>query len=128
MEDVNELVRVVFSGLLPLVVEDVADEGERIVMRARTPQEAVVCPVCGALTGRVHGYYWRTVADVPVDGRRVVVRVRVRRLVCPTLGCRQTFRAFSRTRRHRCRTVRAWPVARHVAGVPLPLTHDSSPV
>nr|WP_202238676.1 ISL3 family transposase [Streptomyces sp. SN-593] len=81
-----------FSGLLPLVVEDVADEGERIVMRARTPQEAVVCPVWGALTGRVHGYYWRTVADVPVDGRRVVVRVRVRRLVCPTLGCRQTFR------------------------------------
>jgi hypothetical protein len=36
--------------------------------------------------------HWRTVADVPVDGRRVVVRVRVRRLVCPTAGCRQTFR------------------------------------
>lgn len=31
-------------------------------------------------------------ADVPVDGRRVLVRVRVRRLVCPTHGCRQTFR------------------------------------
>lgn len=31
-------------------------------------------------------------ADVPVDGRRVVIRVRVRRLVCPTLGCRHTFR------------------------------------
>jgi transposase len=29
---------------------------------------------------------------VPVDARPVVVRVRVRRLVCPTLGCRQTFR------------------------------------
>lgn len=29
---------------------------------------------------------------VPVDGRRVVVRVRVRRLVCPTRGCRHTFR------------------------------------
>jgi hypothetical protein len=40
----------------------------------------------------VHGYHWRTVADVPVDDRRVVVRVRVRRLVCPTRGCRQTFR------------------------------------
>ncbi|MFF3457083.1 hypothetical protein ACFYXH_22745 [Streptomyces sp. NPDC002730] len=25
-------------------------------------------------------------ADVPVDGRRAVVRVRVRRLVCPTRG------------------------------------------
>lgn len=31
--------------------------------------------------------------DVPVDGRRIVVSVRVRRLVCPVLDCpRQTFR------------------------------------
>jgi transposase len=43
--------------------------------------------------GKVHGYHVRTVADVPADGRQVVVRVRVRRLVCPVLGCRrQTFR------------------------------------
>ncbi|MEU1543913.1 ISL3 family transposase [Actinacidiphila glaucinigra] len=90
--DVNELVRMVFSGLSPLVMEDVADEGERIVVRARTPLGTAVCQVCGASSGRVHGYHWRTVADVPVDGRRVVVRVRVRRLVCPTRGCRHTFR------------------------------------
>src|SRR4051794_35510413 len=51
------------------------------------------CPMCGVPTGKVHGYHVRTVADVPVDGRRVVVNVRVRRLVCPVLGCRrQTFR------------------------------------
>lgn len=32
-------------------------------------------------------------ADVPVDGRKVVVHVQVRRLVCPVLECRrQTFR------------------------------------
>ncbi|MFD9223532.1 ISL3 family transposase [Streptomyces sp. NPDC060064] len=81
-----------FSGLSPLVIEDVVDEGERIVVRARTPQDTAVCPVCGASSGRVHGYHWRTVADTPVDGRRVVVRVRLRRLVCPTRGCRNTFR------------------------------------
>lgn len=40
----------------------------------------------------MHGYHLRTVADVSVDGRRVVVRVRVRRLVCPTRGCHHTFR------------------------------------
>ncbi|SCF24116.1 zinc-finger of transposase IS204/IS1001/IS1096/IS1165 [Micromonospora echinospora] len=92
MEDVNKLVQVVFSGLFPLVVEDVIDEGGGIVVRARTPQDTAVCPMCGASSGRVHGYHWRAVADVPVDGRRVVVRVRVRRLVCPTRGCRHTFR------------------------------------
>lgn len=92
MEDVNELVQTVFSGLFPLVIEGVADEGERIVVRAHTPTEVAICPVCGASSGRVHGYQLRTVADVPVNDRRVMVRVRVRRLVCPTRGCRHTFR------------------------------------
>nr|WP_152889776.1 ISL3 family transposase [Streptomyces adustus] len=75
-----------------MVIEDVTDEGERIAVRAQTPQEAAVCPVCGASSERVHSYQVRRVADVPVDGRRVVVHVKVRRLVCPTRGCRQTFR------------------------------------
>lgn len=92
VKDVNELVQTVFSGLSPLVIEDVADEGERIVVLARTPQGTAVCPACGASSGRVHGFHLRMMADVPVDGRRVVVRVQVRRLVCPTRGCRQTFR------------------------------------
>lgn len=92
MKDVNELVQTVFSGLYPLVIEDVVDEGERIVVQACTPRNTAVCPVCGAPSERVHGYHGRTVADVPVDERRVVVRVRVRRLVCPTRGCRHTFR------------------------------------
>jgi transposase len=92
MSDINELVRLVFSGLTPLVIQGVKDEGKLIWVRARTPGDPVACPDCGAQTARVHGYHERTVTDVPVDARRVVVRVRVRRLVCPTLGCRQTFR------------------------------------
>jgi transposase len=83
----------VFSGLSALVIEDVADDGETIRVVARTRDDPIPCPVCGVLTGKVHGYHVRTVADVPVDGRQVVARVRVRRLVCPVLGCRrQTFR------------------------------------
>jgi transposase len=62
------------------------------LVRARAPLDTAVCSVCGVSSGRVHGYHWRTVADVPADGRRVVVPVRVRRLVCPTRGCRHTFR------------------------------------
>jgi transposase len=83
---------VVFGGLAPLVIEKVEDAGDRIVVRARTPSGAVACPDCGVLTVRVHGLHERTVGDVPVDARRVQVVVRVRRLVCPTLGFRRTFR------------------------------------
>ncbi len=57
---------------------------------------AVPCPVCRTPTAKVHGYHRRSVTDVPVDGRQVVVHLRVRRLVCPVLGCRrQTFRAHT---------------------------------
>ncbi|WSI75125.1 ISL3 family transposase [Streptomyces sp. NBC_01335] len=82
-----------FSGLSALVIEDVVDDGQVVRVLARTRDVPVPCPVCGVPTEKVHGYHVRTLADVPVDGRRVVVRVRVRRLVCPVLGCRrQTFR------------------------------------
>jgi transposase len=91
--DVTDLVRTVFSGLSALVIEDVEDTGEVICVRARTRDGAVACPGCGTETSRVHGYHERTAADLPVGGRRVLVRVRVRRVRCPVPGCRvQTFR------------------------------------
>jgi transposase len=93
MVDAEELVGTVFSGLSSLVIEDVEDAGDTIVVRARTRDEPVSCPACGQKTSRVHGYHERTPADVPVDGRRVLVKVKVRRMRCPALDCpRQTFR------------------------------------
>ncbi|WP_455753410.1 ISL3 family transposase [Streptomyces avermitilis] len=121
--DVNSLVGTVFSGLSALVVEDVTDGGDAVVVTARTRDVAVPCPVCGTPTAKVHGYHRRAVSDVPVDGRRVVVDLRVRRLACPVLGCRrQTFREQipGLLERHQRRTVRlAWQisqVARELCG------------
>ena len=93
MIDVSGLVGTVFSGLSALVIEDVEDAGDVICVRARTRDAAVACPGCATETARVHEYRERTAADVPVDGRRVLVRVRVRRMRCPALDCKvQTFR------------------------------------
>ena len=93
MIDVAGVVGTAFSGLSALVIEDVEDAGEVIRVRAMSTGGEVPCPGCGAGTGRVHGYHERTAADVPVDGRRVVVTARLRRFRCPVLGCRvQTFR------------------------------------
>ena len=64
----------VFSGLSALIIEEVEDGGEVIRVRASTRDESAACPGCGTLTGRVHGYHDRTAADVPVDGRRVLVK------------------------------------------------------
>jgi transposase len=123
MIDVTEHMGFVFSGLSALVIEDVEDAGEVIFVRARTRDGAVACPGCGSETARVHGYHERTAADVPVDGRRVVVRVRVRRIRCPALGCQvQTFReqvpgVLERYQRRISRlTAQVSAVARELAG------------
>jgi len=113
----------VFSGLSSLVIDDVTDLDGVIVVRARTPGGLVPCPRCGGRTGQVHGYYERTVADVPADGRPVVVRVRVRRMRCPVPGCPvQTFReqvpgVLDRYQRRTARLAgQAGEVARRLAG------------
>jgi transposase len=86
MSDVTELVGIVFSGLSALVIEDVEDAGEVIVVRAETRSEPVACPGCGGQTSRVHGYHERTPADVPVDGRRVLVKMRACHSVRPPVS------------------------------------------
>ncbi|WP_375708357.1 transposase family protein [Actinomadura sp. K4S16] len=80
-------VDVVFSDLSGLVIEDVTDEGELIRVRARSRRVPVPCPDCAVGTAHVHGWCERTVADVPVDGRPVVLDVRVRRLACRDWRC-----------------------------------------
>jgi transposase len=114
-----------FSGLSSLVIEDVTDQDSVIVIVvwARTAGGLVPCPGCSSLTGHVHGYYVRTLADVPADGRPVVARVRVWRLRCPVLGCPvQAFReqvpgVLDRYRRRTARlTGQAGEAVRRLAG------------
>ncbi len=122
MPDVDVAAAVVFSRLSPLVIEAVTDESERIVVRARTADGPAACPDCRAGSTRVHGYHQRTVADLPVDGRSVIVQVRVRRLLCSTADCRTSFReqvpgVLERYQRRTARlTTHVWAVVRELAG------------
>ncbi|MEU4768561.1 ISL3 family transposase, partial [Actinosynnema sp. NPDC023794] len=104
-----KLVGVVFSGLAALSVEGVEDAGDVIVVRASTRGDEVECPSCGTPTSRVHAFHERIPADVPVDGRRVLVRLRIRRMRRPVTECvRRTFREQvpGLIERYRRRTVR----------------------
>ncbi len=48
---------------------------------------AAVCPRCGTASDRVHSRYRRTVADLPAQGRGVVLRLVVRRFRCLRPDC-----------------------------------------
>ncbi|GJG89482.1 hypothetical protein tb265_46630 [Gemmatimonadetes bacterium T265] len=70
-----------------LRVEHLTVEGAVITVVARACRPAVACPACGQLARRVHGWYVRTLADLPWEGHRVRLLAHVRKWCCDAGGC-----------------------------------------
>jgi transposase len=70
-----------------LVVSSVAITPDLIAIAAQCERPAAPCPCCGALSHRVHSRYVRTIADLPWQGRRVVLRLTARRFRCSAARC-----------------------------------------
>lgn len=86
------MVDVVFPHLGAVLVERVEREDGGLVITGRSRGDPVPCPACGTMTGKVHGYYQRRLADTPASGTPVLLELRLRRLVCENYDCpRQTF-------------------------------------
>lgn len=63
-----------------------------VVFDLRCRKPSACCPSCGSTSFRVHSRYIRTVDDLPMHGRRVRLRLRIRRFFCDHAGCaRRTF-------------------------------------
>ncbi|MFI8244173.1 transposase family protein [Streptomyces sp. NPDC085866] len=56
------------------------------------------CPQCDHPGVRVHSRYWRHIVDLPVGGRKIVVRLRACRFFCDQGQCRRRTFALLRTR------------------------------
>ena len=50
---------------------------------------SATCPCCGTGSRRIQSRYTRQAADLPIAGRRVVLRVTVRRFWCDAVLCRR---------------------------------------
>lgn len=73
-------------------VERVWVAGGVVRIAACTCELMVACPDCGRGSARVHSRYRRTLADVAMGGRPVLIWLSVRRLFCDNPGCgRRTF-------------------------------------
>lgn len=80
--------------LVPIVLpycetESAVRTSDGIEIKARLVRLPGVCPKCQQLSNRVHGYYERTLMDLPVSQFRVRIRLRVRRYRCLTPSCNQ---------------------------------------
>ena len=81
------------TALLPhlkgLRVDQTVIEDHVLTLVVRPTRRTAVCPRCHRRSGRVHGRYYRTLADLPCAGRPVTLRVQVRRFRCTTRHCPQ---------------------------------------
>src|SRR5204862_546950 len=59
----------------------------RVCAWARARAGGAACPRCGCWSERVHSGYGRRLADAPVGGRRVGIRLSVRRFFCGSAAC-----------------------------------------
>src|SRR5438552_10106416 len=86
--------RYFFLGFLPFSLPgfeiEQAVEGETgLTIKARAVSLSASCPSCHQISRRIHSYYSRCPADLPVSGRRVRLVLHVRRFRCPNPQCRQ---------------------------------------
>jgi hypothetical protein len=78
---------VLLPHLAGVIVEGVTVAAGLLLVTARAGAVAAACPKCGSVSGRVHGRYSTRLADAAVGGRRVEIRLAVRRFFCRAAGC-----------------------------------------
>jgi transposase len=76
----------VLPGRNVLVLESISDEKTRFILNVRCEQQAR-CPECQRISRSCHSRYLRTLQDLPWQGRRVYLRVTVRRFRCRNGRC-----------------------------------------
>ncbi|SFM96178.1 Transposase [Methylobacterium pseudosasicola] len=77
------------SSVVPrgLLIDHV-EIGTGMTITARPAAALAQCPGCDQPSSRIHGCYTRTLSDLPVASRPVVIDVRVRRFRCIGSDCR----------------------------------------
>jgi transposase len=79
------------SPFLPLpdgvIIESVDAETNSVIVHIACRLPNACCPLCQQVSERVHGRYERTVADLPCAGRRVILKLSVRKFVCGISSC-----------------------------------------
>ncbi|WP_280267332.1 transposase family protein [Nocardia wallacei] len=89
----KHVVSLLFPHLSVVRLDDVSAMGGRIVFDASMCGSSAVCTRCGCGSSVVHSGYRRTIVDLAVAGREVVIRLMVRRFRCAAAQCER--RIFS---------------------------------
>ncbi|WP_201386529.1 transposase family protein [Ktedonobacter sp. SOSP1-85] len=63
-------------------MQEICNNEAVLTVTARTTGSTAFCPTCGQESHRLHSYYMRRPADLPVSGQAVCLRLHVRCFRC----------------------------------------------
>ena len=119
------LTTLLFPSFPDLLLEEIACEGQTLVMTVHSSKKAVACPDCAQESMKIHSRYARTLADLSLMDYAVVLHVQVRRWFCSNPACaRTTFAepfpdlAGSHARRTNRQASRLRTIAKELGGRP----------
>ena len=122
--------RIGFEVLLPhlaaVIVEKAELAGNCLWLWAHARTDSAACPRCGCSSGQVHSTYRRRLADAAIGGRRVRIRLGVRRFFCGNPDCPAVTFAGQADGLTSRRSRRTPPLARMLASIALGLTAGRS--
>ncbi|HHW30082.1 MAG TPA: transposase family protein [Clostridiaceae bacterium] len=53
-------------------------------------RKEVICPFCGSASSKIHSIYSRTFQDLPIQGNKVFIIIRNRKMFCNNPDCNHT--------------------------------------
>jgi transposase len=70
-------------------IQEISSTLAVITITARATSATAICPACQQESHRLHSYYTRRPADLPISGQTIRLSLRVRRFRCQNQACRQ---------------------------------------
>ncbi len=86
------LTAVILADPVRLQLNEVAIDGDLVMLTVTSTESQASCPLCGQPSSRVHSSYDRKPSDLAVVGHRMHLYLSVRRFFCDNPSCeRMTF-------------------------------------
>lgn len=101
-----------------LDLKSIHREEDKLTLSFQSHCQSAACSVCGTVSHRIHGYYQRSLQDLPCSAWRMKLQLRLVRFCCDNTACpRQTFVETipSLAMRYSRRTNRATELLTHIA-------------
>lgn len=75
-------------GLQDVIVNKVEQNEKEIYIHIELERKEHTCPCCNSTTDKIHDYRTQKISDIPMLGKKVYLKLRKRRYVCPHCGKR----------------------------------------